>query len=45
MPTGGTGFGGLEWRPLADGRLRVIAYEHPGNPGRSVTDAAGEVAQ
>ena len=44
VPTGGTGFCGLEWRPLADGRLLVIAYEHPDNPGRSVTHAAEEIA-
>ncbi len=44
MPTGGTGFCGLEWRPLADGRLLVIAYEHPDNPGRSVTNAAEDIA-
>ena len=25
VPTSGTGFCGLEWRPLADGRLLVIA--------------------
>ena len=45
VPTGGTGFCGLEWQPLADGRLLVIGYEHPDNPGRSVTNAAEDIAQ
>ena len=44
VPTG-TGFCGLESRPLADGRLLVVAYEYPDNPGRSVTNAAEDIAQ
>ena len=34
------GYCALAWRPLADGRLLVVAFEHPDNPGQSVTNAA-----
>ncbi len=44
VPTGASGSAGCSGRPLADGRLLVIAYEHPDNPGRSVTQAAEDIA-
>ena len=37
------GFCGLLWRPLPDGRLLVVAFEHPDNPGQSITNAAETV--
>ena len=45
VPTSGNGFCRLESRPLKDGRHLVIAYELPDNPGRSVTNAAEDIAQ
>ena len=45
VPTSGTGFRGLEWQPLANGRLLVVAYEHPDHPGRSVTNASEDIAR
>ena len=45
VPTSGNGFCRLETQPLKDGRHLVIAYEHPDNPGRSVTNAAEDIAQ
>ncbi len=44
VPTGASGWAGCSGRPLANGRLLVIAYEHPDNPGRSVTQAAEDIA-
>lgn len=44
VPTSGNGFCRLESQPLKDGRFLVIAYELPDNPGRSVTNAAEDIA-
>ena len=34
------GYCALSWQPLPDGRLLTVAFEHPDNPGQSVTNAA-----
>ncbi len=39
------GLCGLYWESLPDGRLLVIAYEHPDNPAQSITNAAASTYQ